>query len=218
MISRRGLENTFVPFFDFDAYVRSLVVGLHHNTLNERGVDRLQGQFSTAEQVRAIMTDARVGHIAQQRASELKAGELAGFAQAATELVSSENDWVEGLRQLGFSWNVKASELEMSAETSSSAAVVLIAIAVLGHMDAVNYSTLSDNLSVAVDPGLAQRSSDWRKNRTPEHIWRQLAWAETMAETLWAQPILAFKEQSRDSLRAGHLFAAISLMARPLVR
>lgn len=218
MISRRGLENTFVPFFDFDAYIRSLVIGLHHHTLSQRGIDRLQGQFSTAEKVRTIMTDARIGQIAKQRASELRPDELVGFVQAATDLVASENDWLEGLKQLGFSWNVKVSELEMPAETSSSAAVVLIAIAVLGRMETVNYSALSDTMSVAVEPGLAQQSSDWRKNRTPEHIWRQLAWAETMTETLWSQPIQALTEQSRDTLRAGHLFSAISLMARPLVR
>lgn len=215
---KHDLEKTFLPFVDFDSYILSLFTMAHHNLFTSAAVEKVQKEFSGAENALGLMTDARVGSAVKQRAADLKPDELAGFVQAASDLVVSNQEWAAGLKELGFTWNVQSNTLERPESTSAPAAIILIAISVLGSMETVNYKVLHEHSSGSLGKDFAAVSTDWKKNRTPEHIWRRLQWAEQAAGMWWSNPRHIMEKRPVDALRAGHMFAAISHLAQPFIR
>lgn len=218
MARRNLVQETFIPYIDGDAYTRSLFLLQHRQELNPKKVGQLQTTFAETALLPQRILDARVGHIAKQRASELKTSELASFAMASAEIIRNENHHAGDLASLGFTWNTPRTELKTPEDISSAAALLLITIRTLIKVGGPTYNDLSDESSLGMIGQSASAKSNWDINHTQEHIWRQLEWAQLMIEALWMEPYPTITTQSREALRLGHLLSAIAVSARPLLR
>lgn len=214
----KAAHELFLPFMETDAYTRSLLVEANSGRLSSGEASSLRDQFPMIEDLREILTDSRIGNVSKLRASQLRPDELGAFARSGMELVTSSEDLRSGLADLGFKWGVHQEELVSAEQTSTAAAVLLIAVAFLGRLRPVNYQQLSDRRSVPVDDATVLRESNWWKNRTPEHLWRELAWIEATAEAIIQFPAETTLKRNQEVLRLGHLLSAVTQLSRPLLR
>lgn len=215
MKSSRSLESILYPFVDFDSYVRALLEYEAMGLTDSKSLEHLHATFSDAKAMLSVSQSALIGLMSKHRAADFASAELADFTALASTVIASDSTRNELLRSFGL--QVKEQKLASSEDTSRAAALLVLAFAFLSASETVSYSALNDTASASVPHSLLNTETYWKHNTTPEHRWRQLEWSKDMVFRLWLRPRAALKDE-RETLKAGHLFAALSRLARPLLR
>ena len=176
------------PFAEADNFLRSLFV-LWQAKVPLKRDDLFWQQLDNLDQVILLTEKAQAEFHGAVRAAELTETQAFDFLQRAIQ----DNH-----------------ERDQEASPFTNFLIFRIAMGKLLQMTWAKYNDLHSPDQITIWPPVSHMTSDWYKNTTPEHIYRELEQTAKTLKRVSKNPPKAVNQHFNDVLRTGHIMAAIS--------